>query len=74
MEAKRVGRRIKSYRKLKRYTQQQFADQLHISVGLLSAVERGAKEAPDELLQKIVATLQIDKQELIDADGHDDKG
>lgn len=66
MEAKRVGRRIKSYRKLKRYTQQQFADQLQISVGLLSAVERGTKEAPDELLHKIAATLQIDKQELLD--------
>lgn len=66
MDAKRLGRRIKSYRKLKRYTQKRFADKLDMPIGLLGALERGTKEASDDVIDQIAAALQIDKHELLD--------
>ncbi|GIO28129.1 2-amino-4-hydroxy-6-hydroxymethyldihydropteridine diphosphokinase [Ornithinibacillus bavariensis] len=60
----RIGRRMKAFRKLKGYTQIEFADALGISVNRVGAWERGTSQVPEELLDDIAATLHIDKNEL----------
>ncbi|TQS75316.1 helix-turn-helix transcriptional regulator [Ornithinibacillus gellani] len=65
MDGKRLGRRVKAFRKLKGYTQIELAKELDVSVTLLGAVERGTKDAPDALLEQIAATLDIDMAELL---------
>ncbi|WP_404450835.1 helix-turn-helix domain-containing protein [Virgibacillus necropolis] len=65
MDTVRVGRRIKAFRKLKGYTQIDFAKTLNVSIGELRGVERGEKEAPSVFLDQVVATLAITKEELI---------
>jgi transcriptional regulator with XRE-family HTH domain len=65
METKRIGRRIKAFRKLKGFTQENFAKELDASLSFIGAVERGTKEAPDELLDQISSLLAISKEELL---------
>ncbi|WP_042220749.1 helix-turn-helix domain-containing protein [Oceanobacillus manasiensis] len=65
MDAKRVGRRIKAFRKLKGYTQIAFAEKVEIPIAVIGAVERGTKEADEELLKKITKFLEISKEELV---------
>ncbi|MFA1822963.1 helix-turn-helix domain-containing protein [Virgibacillus oceani] len=65
METKRIGRRIKAFRKLKGYTQADFAKELDASLSFIGAVERGTKAAPDELLDQISSILAISKEELL---------
>jgi transcriptional regulator with XRE-family HTH domain len=65
MESKRIGRRIKAFRKLKGYTQANFAKELDVSLSFIGAVERGTKEAPEELLDQISSLLAISKEELL---------
>jgi len=65
METKRIGRRIKAFRKLKGFTQENFAKELDTSLSFIGAVERGTKEAPDELLDQISSLLAISKGELL---------
>jgi transcriptional regulator with XRE-family HTH domain len=64
MENGRIGRRIKAFRKLKGFTQVEFASKLGISLNVLGAVERGTKNVPEELIDQIAETLNIDKNEL----------
>ncbi|WP_096272377.1 helix-turn-helix domain-containing protein [Paucisalibacillus globulus] len=64
MENGRIGRRIKAFRKLKGFTQVEFANKLGISLNVLGAVERGTKKVPEELIDRIAETLNIDKNEL----------
>jgi transcriptional regulator with XRE-family HTH domain len=72
METKRIGRRIKAFRKLKGYTQAGFARDLEAPLSFIGAVERGTKEAPDELLNQISSLLAISKEELLLED-HENK-
>lgn len=65
MEGHRLGNRIRAYRKLKGYTQQEFAGKLGISVALLGSVERGMKEPSDNLLEQIGQLLGIELKELL---------
>ena len=65
MDHKRIGRRIKAFRKLKGYTQINFAKELDIPLSILGAVERGAEIPSNELLEIIVKKLVITKEELI---------
>jgi transcriptional regulator with XRE-family HTH domain len=65
MESKRVGRRIKAFRKLKGYTQANFAKELDVSLSFIGAVERGTKAASDELLEQIASLLTIPKEEIL---------
>ncbi|WP_053216908.1 helix-turn-helix domain-containing protein [Virgibacillus senegalensis] len=58
------GRRIKAYRKLKGYTQVQFAQELGISVSVIGEVERGTRKLHDELLEQITSVLGISAEEL----------
>lgn len=64
MDPKRLGRRIKAFRKLKGYTQIEFAKELNISMAVIGKVERGTKYASDELLNEIAVALYISKEEL----------
>ncbi|CDQ37747.1 MULTISPECIES: helix-turn-helix domain-containing protein [Virgibacillus] len=64
MDKKRIGRRIKAFRKLKGYTQIDFAKELDVPLSAIGGVERGSKELSDDLLQKVAATLEISKEEL----------
>ncbi|MFU0791287.1 helix-turn-helix domain-containing protein [Cerasibacillus sp. JNUCC 74] len=71
MDQKRIGRRIKAFRKLKGYTQVEFAKELEIPLSVLGRMERGSKSVSEDLLDKIIATLDISKEELILCDKND---
>jgi transcriptional regulator with XRE-family HTH domain len=68
MEAEKWGRRIRAYRKLKGYTQESFAKNLHISVSVLGEVERGNRVPSENLVQSIAQELNITVEELIPPD------
>lgn len=59
-----LGRRIKALRRLKLVTQQELAQQVNISVTMLSNIERGAKSPPPQLLEDIAHQLKISGDEL----------
>jgi transcriptional regulator with XRE-family HTH domain len=64
MEADKWGRRIRAYRKLKGYTQESFAKELHVSVSVLGEIERGNRKASDDFIKQIADTLQLTIEEL----------
>ncbi|GAA0425533.1 MAG: helix-turn-helix domain-containing protein [Bacillota bacterium] len=64
MDKKRIGRRIKAFRKLKGYTQIDFAKALGVPLSAIGGVERGSKELSEELLDKVAETLSVSKEEL----------
>lgn len=59
------GRSIRAYRKLKGYTQQDFAKEIRVSVSLLGEVERGIRVPDDELIERICASLQMSKSDMM---------
>lgn len=61
-----MGRRVRAFRKLKGYTQQQLADSVGISLAVLGAVERGNRRLEDKILNKIADVLGISAEELAD--------
>ncbi|WP_094190322.1 helix-turn-helix domain-containing protein [Shouchella xiaoxiensis] len=65
MERMEWGRSIRAYRKLKGYTQQDFAKEIRVSVSLLGEVERGIRVPDDELIERICASLQISKSDMM---------
>ncbi|WP_035724771.1 helix-turn-helix domain-containing protein [Gracilibacillus boraciitolerans] len=59
------GKRIKAFRKLKGYTQIEFADKLGLSVSYLGGeVERDKRQPSAKNLEEIAACLQISIEEL----------
>ncbi|MCQ6276743.1 helix-turn-helix transcriptional regulator [Bacillus sp. V3B] len=64
MEAEKWGRRIRAFRKLKGFTQENFAKELGISVSVLGEIERGNRMPTDELIEQIAVVLHISKSEL----------
>jgi transcriptional regulator with XRE-family HTH domain len=64
MDDYRLANRIRSFRKLKGRTQVEFAAQLGISLAMLGAIERGTRRPSAEMLQAIVAALNIRMEEL----------
>ncbi|CAM3100342.1 helix-turn-helix transcriptional regulator [Paenibacillus sediminis] len=69
MESVQLAQRIRAFRKLKGYTQQEFANKINISVAVLGAVERGNKPINQQLLIKIAQGLNISVQELTELNG-----
>ncbi|HEX6593234.1 MAG TPA: helix-turn-helix transcriptional regulator [Bacillota bacterium] len=65
MDHERIGRRIKAFRKLKGYTQIEFAEVLQVSVSYLGSVERGTREASYTFIDEVAKTLDIDRDEII---------
>ncbi|UQZ34263.1 transcriptional regulator [Paenibacillus sp. PK3_47] len=64
MDIKRMGTRVRAFRKLKGYTQQELADSVGISLAVLGAVERGNRRLEDKILNKIADVLGISADEL----------
>jgi transcriptional regulator with XRE-family HTH domain len=58
------GRRIRAFRKLKGYTQEELAKEIHVSVSVLGAVERGKKVPSPQLFNEISRKLDVHIQEL----------
>ncbi|UTR16681.1 helix-turn-helix domain-containing protein [Salipaludibacillus sp. LMS25] len=58
------GRRIRAFRKLKGFTQEEFAKMLGISVSVLGEVERGTREPGEDLLMRVIAVLNVTYDEL----------
>lgn len=58
------GRRIRAFRKLKRLTQKELAERVHVSVFVLGSIERGERVPPTQLLQDIADALGISLSEL----------
>jgi transcriptional regulator with XRE-family HTH domain len=64
VDNKRMGRRVRAFRKLKGYTQQELADSVGISLAVLGAVERGNRRLEDQILNKIANVLEVTTDEL----------
>jgi transcriptional regulator with XRE-family HTH domain len=64
MEAEKWGRRIRAFRKLKGYTQEEFAKKLSVSVSMLGEVERGNRTPSESFLEDIAKQLDITVEEL----------
>lgn len=61
-----VGIRIKSFRKLRGYTQKEFAQKMGVSLSIIGAVERGMRRLDRRLMLKVLTTLEIDETELLE--------
>lgn len=59
-----MAQRIRAFRKLKGYTQDELARRLGVSIAVLGAVERGTRKADIKLLNKIAEALDIHPNEL----------
>ncbi|MWC30203.1 helix-turn-helix domain-containing protein [Paenibacillus sp. MMS18-CY102] len=64
MENDQLAQRIRAFRKLKGFTQQQLAERLSVSVAVLGSLERGTRKPDPKLLANIAETLGIDYAEL----------
>ncbi len=65
MEKNQLAQRIRAFRKLKGFTQQELADMLDVSIAVLGGIERGARKADAKLLQQISEVLNIEVNELM---------
>jgi len=68
METDKWGRRIRAFRKLKGYTQEELARNLKVSVSILGEIERGSRLPTEGFLQDIASLLEIKVDELIPPD------
>ncbi|MET3291396.1 XRE family transcriptional regulator [Brevibacillus fluminis] len=59
-----LGNRIRSFRKLKGYTQQTLAEEMGVSLSVVGSLERGTRKPAESILRKIAITLQVDYEEL----------
>jgi transcriptional regulator with XRE-family HTH domain len=64
MDADKLARRIRAYRKLKHLTQKEFADMLSISLTTLGEMERGNRKIQRDKLAEIAHVLQIPLEEI----------
>lgn len=64
MENMHLAQRIRAFRKLKGFTQQELAEKSGVSLALLGAVERGNRRVDDQILTKIADCLGISLTDL----------
>lgn len=64
MDADKLARRIRAFRKLKQLTQKEFADMLSISLTTLGEMERGNRCIQRDKLAEIAHVLQIPLEEI----------
>jgi len=64
MDYHQLANRVRAFRKLKGYTQQQLAEKLEISVAVLGSLERGTRKPEPKLLERISNTLGVSYEEL----------
>lgn len=65
MENNQLAQRVRAFRKLKGYTQQELAKELGVSVAVLGSLERGTRKSDPKLLNHIAETLGISYEELM---------
>lgn len=63
-EGKLLGRRIKSLRRIRGYTQEQLAERIEINAKYLSSIERGEENPTFDLFLRLARGLNIDLYEL----------
>ncbi|AOK90693.1 transcriptional regulator [Paenibacillus polymyxa] len=61
-----LAQRLRAFRKLKGFTQQELANRTGISLTVLGAVERGNRAVDPDMLNIIAQTLEIEVRELTD--------
>ncbi|MCP3797370.1 MULTISPECIES: helix-turn-helix domain-containing protein [Paenibacillus] len=66
MENMQLAQRLRAFRKLKGFTQQELANRTGISLTVLGAVERGNRAVDPDMLNIIAQTLEIEVRELTD--------
>ncbi len=62
-----LAQRIRAFRKLKGFTQNELAERLDVSIAVLGSIERGTRKADPKIILKISETLGIDPEELAPA-------
>ena len=72
MEKNVLAQRIRAFRKLKGYTQNELADKIGVSIAVLGAIERGTRRADDRIVGRIAEALGVRYEELLAA-GDDQK-
>jgi transcriptional regulator with XRE-family HTH domain len=60
-----LAQRIRAFRKLKGYTQDELAKQLGVSIAVLGAIERGTRKADSKILSRISETLGVSVEEIV---------
>ncbi|AEI46054.1 helix-turn-helix domain-containing protein [Paenibacillus mucilaginosus] len=69
MEKNAVAQRIRAFRKLKGFTQNELADRLDVSIAILGSIERGTRKPDPKIIRKISDALGIEPEELMAASG-----
>ena len=64
METDKWGRRIRAFRKLKGFTQEDLAKEIGISVSVLGEIERGSRLPSKNVLEKTAGILDVSMEEL----------
>jgi transcriptional regulator with XRE-family HTH domain len=64
MEQYQLAQRIRAFRKLKGYTQDELARRLGVSIAVLGSIERGTRKADDKMIDKIAEALAVPRDEL----------
>lgn len=64
-EAIRIGKQLRYVRRVKDKTQEQLAEQIDVSVGWLSRIERGTRLPNIRLLFRIAKALHVSVRELL---------
>ncbi|WP_219834769.1 helix-turn-helix domain-containing protein [Paenibacillus sp. R14(2021)] len=64
MEYDQLAGRVRAFRKLKGYTQQELAAKLEVSVAVLGSLERGTRKPDLKLLERISEALGISYADL----------
>lgn len=58
------GRRLRAYRKLKRWTQMELADHMGVSVAIIGGLERGTRTPSRQTLARLEQVLDVSRSEL----------
>lgn len=64
MEKNATAQRIRAFRKLKGYTQNELAEKLEVSIAVLGSIERGTRKPDPKIIRKISEVLGIEPEEL----------
>jgi transcriptional regulator with XRE-family HTH domain len=65
VEKNQIAQRVRAFRKLKGFTQDELAQRMGVSIAILGAIERGSRKAEARIMQKIADALNIDPAELL---------
>lgn len=63
-----MAQRVRAFRKLKGFTQDELAERLGVSIAVLGSIERGTRRADGKMIRKISEALGISPEELLPAD------